>query len=323
MPNIACRKIICCILEITFINPRMLMNKMEEALLAIYKKVGSVAGQVREEAVAKCVPGATYVDVLDWCEARILELGGNVAWAQMNPTTTAAHFCPTLQDNPTIKEGDLLKLDLGVHIDGYLADTAISIQVDTTEYSDLIKASQNGLKAAIKIATPGTKLSDIGAAQYSEAEALGFTTVKNLCGHTLGQYEVHSGISIPSFDNGDDRILEEDMTIAIEPFVTNGEGFIKESGEATIFMQANTRQTRSPFGRKVFAEIKKRNGLPVTNRDFKALGSGANAGLKDLLRQDIIRGFPPLIEVSNAPVAQSEHSIIVGDKPIVYTEYKL
>jgi methionyl aminopeptidase len=296
---------------------------MDEALLSIYKKAGAVAGQVREEAVAKCVPGATYIDVLDWCEARIVELGGNVAWTQLNPTKTAAHFCPTIQNNPVIATGDLLKLDIGVHIDGYIADTAISIQVDTTEHSDLIKASQNALAAAIKIAKPGTKLTDIGAAQFSEAEAMGFTTVKNLCGHTLGKYEVHSGISIPSFDNGDDRELQADMTIAIEPFVTAGEGLIKESGEATIFMQATSRQTRSPFGRKVFAEIKKYDGLPVTNRYFKALGSGANVGLRDLLKQGIIRGYPPLIEVSGSPVSQTEHSIIVADKPVVYTEFKL
>jgi len=296
---------------------------MDQALFAIYKKAGAIAGQVREEAVAKCIPGATYIDVLDWCEARIIELGGSVAWAQLNPTTTAAHFCPTLTDNPVIVEGDLLKLDIGVHIDGYIADTAISIQVDTKEYSDMIKASQNALDAAIKLARPGTTLSDIGAAQISEAEAMGFTTIKNLCGHTLGRYEVHSGISIPSFNNGDSRILEADMTIAIEPFITTGDGFIKESGAPTVFMQVNNRQTRSPFGRKVFMEIKKYNGLPVTNRYFKSLGTGANVGLKDLLRQDIIRGYPPLVEVSGAPVAQSEHSIIVADTPIVYTRYCL
>ena len=173
-------------------------------------KAGKIASQVRREGAVKlAVPGTSALEVMDFCEKRIIQLGGQIAWAQMALNETAAHFCPDDEDKTMMKEGDVVKIDIGVHLDGYIADNAMTIEVGkTTHHKDLIKAAQNALKAAIKLVEPGRQLWELGEAQYSEAEKMGFTTVRNLCGHTIDRYKVHSGVSIPTYNNKDKNKLQ-------------------------------------------------------------------------------------------------------------------
>lgn len=277
---------------------------------------------VRREGAAKFVVGASFVEIMDFCEKKILDLGGEIGWVQMGVNDVAAHACPTDDTDGTAKEEDLIKVDIGVHIDGWIADNAMTVEVGSSnKHKDLIKASQNALKAAIKLARPGTQLWELGEAQYSEAEALGFTTIKNLCGHTLDQYKVHAGISIPTFNNKVKTELQEGWQIAIEPFVTNGHGLIKEKGTATVFMVGKAASARTTYARKILQEVKPRKGLPFTTRELtRKLGKGATAlGLKELQNIGAIRAYSPLAEISGGMVAQFEHSLIVTDKPLVYT----
>lgn len=281
---------------------------------------GKILAQVRDETVEKIVEGADYESVMAFAEKRILELDGGIAWAQISPTSTAAHFCPTSNDNPVIKKGDLIKFDLGVHIDGYIADTAYTVLIESDDEADnelkrnLILASKNALEECGKLIKAGVTLGELGAAQFNEAEKLGFTTIKNLCGHTIDRWKVHAGLSIPSYDTDDKTILEDGMIVAIEPFVTNGKGLIHEKGVGTVFMKGVNRNTRSPQGRKILQYISNLNGLPFATRTLeKDLGRAvAILGTRDLERQGIINAYPPLVEVSDAPVAQFEHTFIVG-----------
>ena len=152
---------------------------------------------------------------------------------------------------------------------------------------------------------------------------MGFTTVKNLCGHTIGRYKVHDGISIPSYNNKDKTELEEDWQIAIEPFVTNGKGLIKEKPPSTIFMLETEKGVRSPHARKILEEVRPLQGLPFTTRWLtRKLGKGAvTFGLRELQQNGSVHAYPPLVEVANGLVSQFEHSMIVGKKTIVYTRH--
>ena len=262
---------------------------------------------------------------MDFCEKRILELGGQIAWAQMAINDVAAHYCPEENDTTTLKESDLVKIDIGVHQDGYIADNAMTVEVGGTDkYKDFIKASQNALKAAIKLCRPGVEIWELGEAQMSEAEKLGFTTVTNLSGHTLEQYKVHGGISIPTFNSKNKTQLEEGMQVAIEPFITDGQGLIKEKGPATVWMVRKDKGVRSPYAKKILEEVKIQNGLPFTTRNLsRKFGRGPTAlGLRELQKQGIIAGYPPLAEVTGSMVAQFEHSMIVKDKPLIYTKHE-
>src|SRR3989338_595591 len=238
---------------------------MDPEVQKILLNAGKIASQVKHEGAQKLSkPGTSFLEVMDHCEKRITELGGQIAWAQMAVNDTAAHFCPTEDDTAVSKEGDVIKVDMGVHIDGYLADNAMTVIVgSSSEHKDLVKAAQNALKSAIKLVRPGAPLWQLGEAQSSEAEALGFRTVKNLSGHTIERYKVHGGYSIPSFNNKDKTELKENWQIAIEPFVTNGQGLIKEKGPATIFMIDRERGVRSPYAKKKWILSKLSKDFPL------------------------------------------------------------
>lgn len=320
---------------------------MDPETLKLLQQAGKIAAQVRREtAILLSKPGTSYLEALDKAEKRILQLGGHIAWAQYATNDVAAHACPEEDDASVTKEGDLVKVDIGVHIDGWLADNAMTVMVGNeipnlsdrkvpnvvtgpkfqipNLQKDLIKASKNALKSAIKVVRPGAQLCEIGEAQASEAEALGFTTIKNLCGHTIGRYKVHGGISIPSYNNKDKTELEEGEQIAIEPFVTNGDGLIREKGKATVFMVEQEKGVRSPYAKKILEEVKPQKGLPFTTRWLtRKLGKGATAlGMRELQQSGIVRAYPPLAEISSGLVAQFEHAMIVKDKPLVYTRHE-
>ncbi|MFH1276321.1 MAG: type II methionyl aminopeptidase [Candidatus Woesearchaeota archaeon] len=297
---------------------------MEKEILDKILKAGKIAAQVKQEGAKKLsVVGTSFLEVMDYCEKKILELNGGIAWAQFGINDVAAHDCCAEDDTRVSKEGDLIKVDIGVHVDGYIADNAMTVIAGSNnEWKDLIKASQNALNATIKLVKPGVQLWELGEAQFSEAEAMGFTTITNLCGHTLGKYKVHGGISIPTYNNKDKTELKEDMQIAIEPFITDGNGLVKNKGQATVLMIHKERGVRSPYAKKIMEFVKPRNGLPFTLRDLtRKFGKGPTAlGLRELKMYNIIHEYPPLAEVTGAMVAQSEHSMIVRDKPIIYTK---
>ncbi|PIN73384.1 type II methionyl aminopeptidase [Candidatus Woesearchaeota archaeon CG10_big_fil_rev_8_21_14_0_10_45_16] len=298
---------------------------MDEETLKKCIKAGKIAAQVRREGAEKLAkPGTSFLEVMDHCEKRILQLGGQIAWAQMALNDVAAHFCPEEDDAQVSREGDLIKIDIGVHQEGYIADNAMTVQVKTKEHSELIKAAQNALRSAVKLVEPGRQLWELGEAQYSEAEALGFTTVKNLSGHTLEQYKVHAGVSIPAFNTKEKTQLKAGWQIAIEPFVTPGQGLIKEKGKATIFMVHKQGGARTPYARKILDEVKSQNGLPFTTRWLtRKFGKGPTAlGLRELERTGILHSYPPLAEVSSGLVSQFEHSMIVSEKTKVYTRHE-
>ena len=298
---------------------------MDAEILKKLQRAGKIASQVRREGAAKLAqPGASFLEVMDFCEQRILQLGGEIAWAQMAVNSVAAHYCPAEDDQSISHEGDMIKIDIGVHLDGYLTDNAMTVIVGkSTAHHDLLKASQNALKAAMKLVRPGVQLWELGEAQYSEAEALGFTTIKNLCGHSIERYKVHAGISIPTYNNKDKNALPENMEIAIEPFITDGQGLVRDKGPATVFMVQKEKGVRSPYARKILEQVRPRQGLPFSLRHLtRALGKGPAAlGLRELQQQGIIHNYPPLAEISGHQVAQFEHALIIQDKPLILTRH--
>jgi len=302
---------------------------MDPETIQLLQKAGKVTSQVRRETAAKLQkPGTSFLEAMDYAENRIIQLGGQIAWAQMAVNDVAAHFCPEEDDTQVSQEGQLIKVDIGTHLEGWIADNAMTVAVgkssENKELSNLIKASQNALKAAIKLVRPGVQLWELGEAQYSEAEALGFTTVKNLCGHTIERYKVHAGISIPTYNNKDKTEIQAGWQVALEPFVTNGDGLIKEKGKATVFMIEKEKNARTPYARKILEDMKPRNGLPFTTRWLtRKLGKGAAAlGLRELQQVRAIESYPLLVERSGGMVAQFEHSMVVGKKTVVYTRHE-
>lgn len=293
---------------------------MDKETLEKFIKAGKIASEAREFGKQKIAVGIKLIDVCDAVEKKIIELGATPAFpAQISLNNIAAHYCPEPNDDTIFKIGDLAKLDIGVHVDGYVADTAVTI--DLGNNSELVQASKNALEAAIKLARPGVKTSELGKAIHAEITKLGFSPIKNLSGHGVGKFIIHGPPSIPNYDTRDNVLLEEGMVIAIEPFASKGTGLIHETDNANIFMLVGKKPVRSPATREVLNEIQKYGGLPFTTRwltkKFPLIK--VRLALRELLNIEILRAYSPLPD--KGLVSQHEHTIIItNDEPIVITK---
>jgi len=123
-----------------------------------------------------------------------------------------------------LKEGDIVSLDLGVLMDGYYGDAAITVPVGKVSElaSKLIKVTEEALYRGIEMARPGNRLSDISYAIQNHVEKAGFSVVREFVGHGIGK-ELHEEPQVPNFGppNRGPR-LEPGMVLAIEPMVNTG-----------------------------------------------------------------------------------------------------
>ncbi|MFH1072778.1 MAG: type II methionyl aminopeptidase [Nanoarchaeota archaeon] len=295
---------------------------MDKEELDSYIKAGKIVSESLRYGKNLIKPGASYVDVCDKVEEKIKALGGGIAFpAQISINNIAAHFCPLQDDTSVFKEGELVKLDIGVHIDGYIADTAISVNLGN--HDNLIRASQEALQHALKMIEVGVALGEIGKTIQETISSYGFSPIKNLSGHGLGRFEVHTVPTIPNFDTGDETALEDDMVFAVEPFATTGQGMIFESSNPTVFSFSQKKPIRSQFARDLLRDIETYQGLPFTTRWLsRKHGIGkTNFGLRELSQAEIITEYPPLPERAGGIVSQAEHSVILHKgKKIVFTK---
>ena len=295
---------------------------MDKEILDSYIKAGEIAVECLQYGKSLMKKDVLLRDVCDKVEEKILGMHGGIAFpAQISLNQVAAHFCPTQDDTIAFKEGDIAKLDIGVHINGYIADTALSVNFG--DHDKLIQASRDAVDNATKLMAIGVELREIGKTIQETISSYGFSPIRNLSGHGLGQFEVHTSPTIPNFDTGDTTTLQEDITIACEPFATTGKGSIFESSHPTVYGFVQKRPVRSPYGRELLTTIEKYEGLPFTTRWLqKKHGAGKTSfGLKELVNAGVIREYPPLPEVTNGLISQAEHSILFdGKKKIIFTK---
>ncbi len=292
---------------------------MEE--LESYKKAGRIAAEALQFGKNLIKPGASMLEVCEKIEEKIKELGGSLAFpVQISMNDIAAHYCPD-EDDKTVFSDQLCSLDIGVHIDGFIGDNALTVDL-SGQNTELVKASREALEAAIKVVRPGVTLGEIGKEIHTVITGYGFSPVRNLCGHALSEFNIHDKPSIPNFDTGDKTELTEDMVIAIEPFASKGAGVIYESGNPTVFSLTGKKPVRNPITRNVLKEIQKFNDLPFTKRWLtKKFGKArVSFAFRELKNLEILHEFPPLVDRNHGLVSQAEHSILVKDKPVVLTK---
>jgi len=213
-------------------------------------------------------------------------------------------------------------VDLGVHIDGYVADTAFSLDLENSdENKKLIQAAETARDEAVELIELGIQLKKIGAKIQETILAFNFQPIVNLSGHSIDQYVLHSGITIPNHNNSQNTELEEGV-YAIEPFTTSGHGQVRDGGPSGIYSVETLGAVRDSFAREVLSFINEEyNGLPFCSRWLvKKFGSRALIALKRIEDAKIIHHYKQLIEKDRKPVAQAEHTIILTkDEKIVTT----
>jgi methionyl aminopeptidase len=290
----------------------------ENEILNNYKKAGQIAYAVKEYAKSIIKKDMLLYEITEKMESKIIELGGKLAF----PTTIcideiAAHKTPLFEDKETAR--GLLKVDFGVHINGYISDCAFSIDLENNkENKEIINASETALKNSLKSINQNTRLRDIGNKIQKNITNFNLNPIKNLSGHSLEQFEIHSGITIPNYDNGIESKLERGF-YAIEPFATKGEGRVYEGGNSRIYLLQNIRPVRDSFSREVFSYIQEEyHTLPFCSRWLiKKFGKKVLITLNLLEKQKIIKQYAQLIEASKEKVSQSETTIYFdGEKAI-------
>jgi methionyl aminopeptidase len=285
-----------------------------------YKKAGEIAKQVVEYSKTIIKPGVPLLEIAEKTESKISELGGKPAFpVNLSINEIAAHYTPSHNDTTTAS--GLLKVDIGVHVDGYAADTAFSVDLeDNEENKKLIKSAEQAVKKAVEITKKDSKLRDIGSAIEESIKSFGFHPIQNLSGHSLAQHTLHSGITIPNFDNSSEKEIGEGA-FAIEPFSTTGLGSVKDGKPSGIYRLENSGSVRDSFAREILSFIKEEHQtLPFCSRWLvKKFGSRAILALKRIEDAGLLHHYPQLIEKGNGKVAQAEHTILLTDKEKIIT----
>ncbi len=263
------------------------------------------------------VPGARIEDIQRAVEAKIRELGGSPAFpAQTSRNHIAAHYCSPPGDPTVIRAGDIVKLDCGTQVDGYVTDNATTVDLRDGENSLLCAASRMALENAIAVMGPGVSLTEVGRQVESTIGSLGFKPVRNLCGHGVARYTIHCAPSVPNYADAKAGRLKANMTIACEPFASDGKGMIEVDGAAEVFMLKRDVRPKDNLPADVGKAMEQSEGLPFARRDLERwLGTlqRGDAALKLLQKKDLVDEYPPLCEKPGVRIAQFEHTIFISE----------
>ncbi|MCD6370298.1 MAG: type II methionyl aminopeptidase [Thermoplasmata archaeon] len=280
-----------------------------------YLEAGKIGKEARELGKELIKEGASYYEVAEKIENYIRDAGAKPAFpVNLSVNHEAAHYSPVKDDGRYFRRGDVVKLDLGAQIDGYISDTAVTIEVGTNKWRDLIEASAEALNNAIKSIKPGIEVGKIGKIIEESLNFYGFNPIRNLTGHGLGRYDLHHGLVIPNYDDGSREKLLPGMAFAIEPFATNGRGYVREGKGGNIYIFRKTKDLKGLY-EEMFEEFKT---LPFAARwcthypDYKSL-------LKKGSFLGIIYHFPILRERKKFVVAQTEHTLLLTEDSIIVT----
>ncbi len=286
---------------------------MEEEIYKKYKKAGEIAANARNYGVKLIRPEVSYLKVAEEVEKRITNLGGGLAFpVNISINDAAAHFTPSHRDKGMFKEGDVVKLDVGAHVDGYIADTAVTTEIESDRYTDIVEASKEALSNVIDAIKPGIKLKEIGKIISTIIDKKGFKPIENLSGHSLQRYTLHAGLSIPNVPEVGNKSLKEGDAVAIEPFASSGAGYVVSRGISNIYMYI-----RPPIMRDVKARILARRiknefkTLPFAERWCIKYVPDVDNTLQKLVNNGSIHSYQMLFDKDGGIVSQHEHTIIV------------
>ncbi len=290
---------------------------INEEILAYYQEAGRIAGEAREYGLTLLKAGALYKDIADKIEEKIVSLGAKVAFpVNIAANTIAAHYTPTHDDTTVVQKGDLIKLDVGAHINGYIGDTASTIEIETDNHTDMIKASAEALQAAIELIKPDIDLHLIGKTIEDTITSYGFTPIENLTGHSLKQYTLHAGLSIPNTQRAaDNNRPQEGDIVAIEPFATDGTGRVTSGAGSNIYCcqeSLRARFIRDNRTKQAFhALYRTYKTLPFSERAAHKTIAHSSLNLKRLNMYGVLHHYPQLPEINNGLVSQKEHTVII------------
>ncbi|MBS3081773.1 type II methionyl aminopeptidase [Candidatus Pacearchaeota archaeon] len=285
---------------------------MEKQIIEDVLKAGKIAQELRRYAREIIVKDRSLFEIATLIDDKISELGAKPAFpVNLSINEIAAHYTPSFGDEG-VAHG-LLKVDIGIHINGYIADTAFSVDLEGSEENKkLIEAAEAAVSVSVSEFEIDKKLTEIGKKIGEEISKFGFTSISNLSGHSIERFVVHAGWTVPNYDSGQTDILEEGL-YATEPFATNGHGRVRDGGKSGIYRIDKDVSVRDRFAREVLGWIAEEyKTLPFASRWIhKKFGSRGLLAMKQLEQAGVLYQYPQLVEVSNGKVAQAEHTVLL------------
>ena len=289
-----------------------------------YIKAGKIAAEVRENVRTKNWIGKTVYEICEEVENEIKKRGAKCAFpVNTSINEIAAHYTAEPNDPITITDSDLVKIDLGAQINGYIADTAVTVCYDA-QYDGLVNAAEAALNNAMSMIKAGVKASDVGRTIERTIKQMGCKPIVNLSGHSLEQYTIHAGRSIPNVWSIGGFTLSENSAYACEPFVTTekGGGFVRNGKIKNIFALNSRKKTKDEEANKLLDFIWENfNMLPFALRWITKEWDEKKARelLEYLIKNKAVQAYPVLIEITEQRVAQAEHTFIPNENGIVIT----
>jgi len=300
---------------------------METSIISSYKKAGAIWNGAIKLAEKKAKEEASLFDLAEEVENYITSEGARAAFPiNLSINEEAAHFTPKWKDTLTLKASDVLKIDVGVAVDGYICDGAITVNLDN-KHAKQIEANELALKNAISVAEYGKPVERIGAEIEKTLKEKGFNPIYNLGGHGLEKNNIHGKPSIPNHKGGSGEELSEGA-IAIEPFASTGKGEVSETQGVEIFSLERTFGVRNQTARKLIELMKTFGELPFAERWLRKETEKLNlesfqvtVGLKELMKSGCLHTYPGLKETKGTIVTQVEKSLLIlEDKTLVLGE---
>ncbi|MFQ5907224.1 MAG: type II methionyl aminopeptidase [Thermoplasmata archaeon] len=293
---------------------------MDEEALGKIRRAGRIGRRALESGLGLIREGASLLEVAEKTEGSILDAGALPGFpVNISRNEQAAHFTPRHNDGDlTFARGDLVKLDVGVHVDGYLADNARTKEVGTRNWTELIRAVDEAVAAAAEVLRPGTPMRLVGATIERTIQARGFRPVENLSGHKVEPYLLHGPKSVPNVEisrgQRAQQKAEAGEAYAIEPFATTGAGRVTGGKNSNIYRIARKNRSGVPEAdallHKIYADFRT---LPFSERWAHHIDPKAPIQLRRLLRKGLISGYPILVEAGKGMVSQSENTVVVSE----------
>jgi len=273
--------------------------------------------QTRQHIQAWAKPGMKMIDICEELEktARTLINENGLEAGLAFPTGcsrnhVAAHYTPNAGDTTVLEYDDVVKMDFGTHIKGRIIDCAWTMTFND-KYDPLLKGVQEATEMGIKTAGIDARLCDIGAAiqevmESHEIELEGkvyqVKSIRNLNGHSISPYQIHSGKTVPIIKGGETTVMEENEFYAIETFGSTGKGHVHEDMECSHYMKnfdVGHVPLRLQRSKQLLNTINKNFGtLAFCRRWLDRLGEARYLmALKDLGEKGIVDPYPPLVDI--------------------------
>ena len=289
-----------------------------------YLKAGKIAGEVRENVRKKNWVGSTLAEICEYVESEIIKRGAKCAFpVNTSLNEVAAHYTAEPNDPKTVSDADLVKIDLGAQVNGYIADTAVTVNYDP-QYDSLVQAAENALQAAMSMIKVGVKSKDVGRKIQNTIMDMGFKPIANLSGHSLDQYTIHAGKTVPNMWTIGSFSFSENEAFACEPFVTtkNALGFVRNGKIKNIYALVSRKKTKDDEADKLLEYIWNNfNMLPFALRWIVKEWEEKEARkmLDFLVKKKVVKAYAILVEANGKTVAQAEHTFIPTQTGVTVT----